>query len=165
MRNYEDDDLENILNYEHSEEIKQYEEQLKSEYRLTYDTDYIEQDNTDVGRSNLKKSDSFASLMNILNTMRKSNLSKSVSASRLNLMQNMKEKDSVSPVEPKDREVKVVERRESLEKIITRKEITSHTEELAELREMMKLRKVNKSVKGKIINVLYSELFRHPQIP
>ena len=143
-RNYEEDDLDDILNYEHSEEIKQYEEQLKSEYREAYDTDNFDPD-PKVRRSDLKKSDSFASLMNILSTMRKSNLAKSVSASRLNLMQNMVKKDicsedSTSLIKPNVCEVNVAERREFMEKIDARKEITNKNEEVSEIKKLRKVK-------------------------
>ena len=153
------------------EEIKQFEEQLRIEYRQAYATDYIERDTAAAGGSDLKKSDSFASLMNILNTMRKSNISKSVSTSRLNLMQNMREKEIVpsksseTQGKPAERQMKVAERRESMEKIIAGKEITNRKEELSQLTEIMKVRKVREMFKNIKNTFSCSGFLRHPQIP
>ena len=80
--NNHEDDMEEILNYEDSEEIRQYEADLRQKYSLDYGSsseDSIHE------KSSMKPSDSFSSLMNILSTMRKSKLSKSVSACKLNL--------------------------------------------------------------------------------
>ena len=84
-----EDDLENILNYENSEEIKRYEVELREKYSEAYGE--FSHDTAQSLGTNLKKSDSFTSLVNILSTVRKSNLSASVSASRENLMKNFRE--------------------------------------------------------------------------
>ena len=84
-----EDDLENILNYENSEEIKRYEVELREKYSEAYGE--FSHDTVQSLGTNLKKSDSFTSLVNILSTVRKSNLSASVSASRENLMKNFRE--------------------------------------------------------------------------
>ena len=84
-----EDDLENILNYENSEEIKRYEVELREKYSEAYGE--FSHDKAQSLGTNLNKSDSFTSLVNILSTVRKSNLSASVSASRENLMKNFRE--------------------------------------------------------------------------
>ena len=91
VRKYEEDDLEHILNYEDSQEIKQYEQELK----IKYEEAYVDGETAGgvIAGDSMKKSDSYGSLMNILRTMKKSNLSKSVSVSRLNFMQNTTERD------------------------------------------------------------------------
>ena len=86
VRKYEEEDLDHILNYENSNEIKQYEKELKIKYNKVYLDQ--ETEGGDKTNDNMKRSDSYGSLMNILRTMKKSNLCKSVSVSRLN-MQNM----------------------------------------------------------------------------
>ena len=84
--NDHDEDLEDILNYEDSAEIKEYEDELRARYDLDYNNS---SDEESVERNtSLKPADSFSSLMNILTTMRKSRLSKSVSACKLNLIRS-----------------------------------------------------------------------------
>ena len=68
-----------------------------------------------------------------------------MSASRLNLMQNMVKKDictedSTSLIKPNDREVNVAERREFMEKIDARKEITNKNEEVSEIKKLRKVK-------------------------
>lgn len=79
-----EDDFENILNYEESSEIKAYEKELRARYELDYRSscDLLE------NKSSMKSSNSFSSLMNILTTMRKTKLTRSVSACKLNLLRS-----------------------------------------------------------------------------
>ena len=87
-----DEDLENILNYEESEEMQDYESKVREEYLVDDDDGSEESSETGV-----KRTDSFSSLMNIFSAMRRSTLSKSVSESRLNLMDQMKNKPPLQP--------------------------------------------------------------------
>ena len=81
----EEDDFEDILNYEDSSEIKAYEKELRARYELDYESSCnISSDN----KSSIKSASSFSSLMNILTTMRKTRLTKSVSACKLNLLRS-----------------------------------------------------------------------------
>ena len=86
----ENDDIDEILNYEDSEEIKQYEEELRAKYHLDEDIQYSSHQSLNDNQSTMKPADSFSSLMNILTTMRKSRLSKSVSECKLNLFSSKK---------------------------------------------------------------------------
>ena len=86
----ENDDIDEILNYEDSEEIKQYEEELRAKYQLDEDVQYSSHLSLNDNQSTMKSADSFSSLMNILTTMRKSRLSKSVSECKLNLFGSKK---------------------------------------------------------------------------
>ena len=80
----EDEDMEDILNYENSEEIKKYQKDLREKYMLDYESSDTSDEFTD--KSSMKKCSSFSSLMNILSAMRKSRLSQSVSVCKLNLL-------------------------------------------------------------------------------
>merc|ERR1711892_246362 len=88
IRTYSDSDIDDILNYENSDEIAQYEKQLRNQY-------YLEESDSSqesIHQEENKKTDSFANLMNILTVMRKTNLSKSVSNSKSSLFENMNKK-------------------------------------------------------------------------
>ena len=86
----ENEGIDEILNYEDSEEIKQYEEELRAKYQLDEDIQYSSHQSLNDNQSTMKPADSFSSLMNILTTMRKSRLSKSVSECKLNLFGSKK---------------------------------------------------------------------------
>ena len=80
-----EDDFEDILNYEDSSEIKEYEKELRERYELDYRGSCEELSDN---KSSMKSSNSFSSLMNILTTMRKTRLTRSVSACKLNLLRS-----------------------------------------------------------------------------
>jgi len=88
IRTYSDSDLDDILNYENSEEISNYEKQLRDQYSL----EESDSSQESICKEENKKTDSFANLMNILSVMRKTNLSKSVSNSKNILLENMNQK-------------------------------------------------------------------------
>ena len=91
----EEDDFEDILNYEDSSEIKAYEKELRARYELDYDSSCnISSDN----KSSMKPASSFSSLMNILTTMRKTRLTKSVSACKLNLLRSSETQKPIEAV-------------------------------------------------------------------
>ena len=81
-----EDDFEDILNYEDSPEIKAYEKELRARYELEYNKGSC--DELSDNKSSMKSSNSFSSLMNILTTMRKTRLTRSVSACKLNLLRS-----------------------------------------------------------------------------
>ena len=80
-----EDDLENILNYEDSSEIRAYEKELRARYKLDYRSSC---DKILDNKSSMKPSNSFSSLMNILTTMRETRLTRSVSECKLNLLRS-----------------------------------------------------------------------------
>lgn len=88
IRTYSDSDIEDILNYENSYEIVEYEKELREQYILE-DSDSSQEA---IHETDNKKTDSFANLMNILTVMRKTNLSRSVSNSKSSLLENMSQK-------------------------------------------------------------------------
>jgi len=73
--NEENDDLEDILNYECTEDVSRYEEELKARYGL------LEGDSSEEEAEPTNIKSSFSSLLNILTTMRKTAASKNFSES------------------------------------------------------------------------------------
>ena len=111
-----EDDFEDILNYEDSSEIKAYEKELRARYELDYDSSCnISSDN----KSSMKPASSFSSLMNILTTMRKTRLTKSVSACKLNLLRSSETQKPIQAVN------------DDFEAILTNKERKSNYEKAA----------------------------------
>jgi len=88
IRTYSDSDLDDILNYENSEEIANYEKQLRNQYSL----EESDSSQESICKEETKKTDSFANLMNILSVMKKTKLSRSVSNSKSSLLENMSQK-------------------------------------------------------------------------
>ena len=78
LENEEDSDIEDYLNYEHGSEIADYEEQLKAQYSLL---DYNSSKESSPERET-NKTGSLSSLLNILKSMRKSNVTRKFSDSK-----------------------------------------------------------------------------------
>eukprot|EP00092_Neocalanus_flemingeri_P026406 GFUD01028623.1.p1 GENE.GFUD01028623.1~~GFUD01028623.1.p1 ORF type:complete len:1467 (+),score=533.39 GFUD01028623.1:218-4618(+) len=87
-RTYSDSDIDDILNYENSDEIANYEQELREQYNL----DDSSSPQESIHELENKKTNSFANLLDILTLMRKTNLSKSVSNSKTSLLENMSQK-------------------------------------------------------------------------